>query len=245
MMAANPKLVSVELGANEVLEARYGIAIEGGNLAAYDAWAPVYDKVLDSVQKVTKMAVVVGLIDKIGDAVAFRTGDELWQDHDNFLTHLYVDIQPDCQGSTNLVFIPFAVPIAAQYGAAYAAAKLPPFPFSCAGGKQGDVDFILTTDEQKTVNDLMHRMTTHIQAEAARRGFAYFALGARYDRADVKGQYSVLAQLGTPTPYGDYFSLDGLHPSALGQTVLRSRGRTRAQRHVQPGNSAAVRIRAT
>ncbi|HEV8446565.1 MAG TPA: hypothetical protein VGQ44_07085, partial [Gemmatimonadaceae bacterium] len=77
MMAANPKLVSVELGANEVLQARSGIAIEGGNLASFDAWAPVYDQVLDSVQKVTKMAVVVGLIDDLGHAAAFRTGDEL------------------------------------------------------------------------------------------------------------------------------------------------------------------------
>jgi lysophospholipase L1-like esterase len=63
-------------------------------------------------------------------------------------------------------------------------------------------------------------MTAHIQAEAAKRGFAYFALGTLYDRNDIKGPFSASALLGTATPYGDYFSLDGLHPSALGQTIL-------------------------
>jgi hypothetical protein len=220
MMAANPKLVSVELGANEVLEARYGIAIEGGNLAAYDAWAPVYDKILDSVQKVTKMAVVVGLIDDLGHAAAFRTGDEIWNDRDFFLTHLYVAIQPDCQNSPNLISVPYAVPLAAQAGAASFHQGFTPYAFSCAGHGPFDPDFILTPDEQTRVNDLMHRMTAHIQAEALKRGFAYFSLGALYDRADIKGQFSAAVLLGTATPYGDYFSLDGLHPSALGQTVL-------------------------
>jgi len=220
MMAANPKLVSVELGANEVLEARYGIAIEGGNLASFDEWVPVYDKLLDSVQKVTKMAVVVGLIDDLGHAAAFRTGDEVWNDRGEFLAHFYVDVQPDCQNSPNLIFVPFAVPLAAASGAAYFQHNLPPFPFSCAGKGPGDVDFVLTPNEQTTVNHLMHRMTAHIQAEATKRGFAYFALGTLYDRNDIKGPFSVSALLGTATPYGDYFSLDGLHPSALGQTIL-------------------------
>lgn len=141
------------------------------------------------MQKVTKMAVVVGLIDDLGHAAAFRTGDELWNDRAASLQNFYVDVQPDCQNSPNLVFVPFAVPIAAATGAAYFQNSLPPFPFSCAPKAPSDVDFILSPSEQTTVNNLMHRMTTHIQAEATRRGFAYF-------------------------------SLDGLHPSAAGQTIL-------------------------
>ena len=70
------------------------------------------------------------------------------------------------------------------------------------------------------MNGEMHAMTAHIQAEAARRGFAYFALGTLYDRNDIKGPFSVSAIMLTTNPYGDYFSLDGLHPSALGQTIL-------------------------
>jgi hypothetical protein len=219
MMAANPKLVSIELGANEVLEARYGIAIEGGNLASYDAFVADYDKVLDSVQKVTKMAVVVGLIDDLGHAAAFRAGNEIWNDRAEFV-NFNVAIQANCQNSTNLVFIPFAVPTALQYAAFYAQHGLGPYPFSCAGQGPADVDFILTSSEQTTVNNLMHRMSAHIQAEAATRGFAYFALGSLYDRNDLKGPFSLGGFLGTAKPFGDYFSLDGLHPSALGQTVL-------------------------
>jgi len=220
MLATSPKLVSVELGANEVLEARYGIAIEGGNLASFDQWAADYDQVLDNVQKVSKMAVVVGLIDDLGHAAAFRTGDELSNDGGEFLENLYVAIQPDCQNSPNLIFIPFAVPTAAAYGAAYYQAHLGPYPFSCAGQGPTTPDFILTPSEQTTVNDLMHRMTAHIQSEATKRGFAYFALGSLYDRNDIKGPFSLGVVLGTAQPFGDYFSLDGLHPSALGQTIL-------------------------
>lgn len=219
MMAANPKLVSVELGANEVLEARYGIAIEGGNLASYDDFVADYDKVLDSVQKVTKIAVVVGLIDDLGHAAAFRTGNEIWNDQAEFV-NFNVNVQGDCQNSSNLVFIPFAVPTALQYATYYAQHGLGPYPFSCAGQAPAVADFILTSSEQATVNNLMHKMSAHIQAEATTRGFAYFALGSLYDRNDIKGPFSLVGFLTTAKPFGDYFSLDGLHPSALGQTVL-------------------------
>ncbi len=245
MMAANPKLVSVELGANEVLEARYGIAIHGGNLASFDQWAADYDQVLDNVQKVSKMAVVVGLIDDLGHAAAFRTGDELWNDQGEFLQDLYVAIQPDCQNSPNLIFIPFAVPTAAAYGAAYYQAHLGPFPFSCAGQGPATPDFILTPSEQTTVNDLMHRMTAHIQSEATRRGFAYFALGSLYDRNDIKGPFSLGVVLGTAQPVRRLLLARRIAPERARSDDSCPRRRAGAERSVQPGNPAAVIAAAT
>jgi len=219
MMARNPKLVSIELGANEVLNARSGVAIPGVDLATYDEFVANYDKLLDSVQKVTKMAVVVGLIDDLGHAAAFRTGDELWNDQAEFLNFNLV-ISPNCQNSANLIFVPVRVPVAVATGAAMFQLQAGPYVFSCADGGLGQVDYVLTPAEAGIVNDEMHAMTAHIQAEAARRGFAYFALGTLYDRDDIKSQFSVSSLLFSPKPYGDYFSLDGVHPSAAGQTVL-------------------------
>jgi GDSL-like lipase/acylhydrolase family protein len=218
MMAANPKIVSIELGANEVLNARSGIAIPGIDLATYDQFVADYDKVLDSVQKVTKMAVVVGLIDDLGHAAAFRSGNEIWNDRAEFLNFNIV-VSADCQSSDNLIFVPVRIPLAAAAGQAMA--QQGPYTFSCAAGGIGDQDFVLTPAEVNIVNQLMHAMTAHIQAEATRRGFAYFPLGTLYDRDDIKApNFSIAATLLTAKPFGDYFSLDGLHPSALGQTVL-------------------------
>jgi hypothetical protein len=214
MMARNPKIVSVELGANEVLNARSGIAIPGGDLATVEEFIGNYDKVLDSVQKVTKMAVVAGLIDGLGHAAAFRTGSELYNDAGEF-SNFGITVAEDCKDNPNLIFVPVRVPVAVATAAAVGS-----YTLSCTAGGQFDQDFVLTPAEVSIVNGEMHAMTAHIQAEAARRGFAYFALGTLYDRNDIKGPFSVSAIMFSPKPYGDYFSLDGLHPSALGQTIL-------------------------
>jgi lysophospholipase L1-like esterase len=214
MMARNPKLVSVELGANEILNARSGIAIPGGDLATVEEFVANYDKVLDSVQTVTKMAVVAGLIDDLGHAAAFRTGNELYNDAGEF-SNFGITVAEDCKDNPNLIFVPVRVPVAVATAAAVGA-----YTLSCTAGVQFDQDFVLTPAEVSIVNGEMHAMTAHIQAEAARRGFAYFALGTLYDRNDIKGPFSVSAIMFSPKPYGDYFSLDGLHPSALGQTIL-------------------------
>jgi hypothetical protein len=65
MVAQNPKFVSVEFGGNEVLNARSGIAIPGATIVPVSVWAPQYDQVLERVASVTKMAVLVGLIDDV------------------------------------------------------------------------------------------------------------------------------------------------------------------------------------
>ena len=219
MMARNPKLVSIELGGNEVLDARSGIAIPGVDLAIFSDFTTAYDAILDSVQKVTKMAVVVGLIDDLGHVASFRTGDELWADRAEFLA-FNVSVSNDCQGSANLIFVPFRVPVAVGTGVALAQQGAGPFIFSCAAGGPGDKDFVLTPAEVGIVNTEMHDITAHIHDQATLRGFAYFALGDLYDRNDVKPAFSVVSVMTTAAPYGPYFSLDGLHPSAAVQTVL-------------------------
>ena len=116
MMAQNPKLVSVELGGNEVLNARDGSAIEGVTMYPYAIWAPLYDAVLDSVQKTTKMAVVVGLTNDVRDMPAFRSGAELWSERNTFLGAFNVAVSADCQGSENMLFVPVRVPGRRRYG---------------------------------------------------------------------------------------------------------------------------------
>lgn len=183
------------------------------------AWQPLYDAVLDSVQKVTKMAIIAGLIQDVRTFPAFRRGDELWQDRAEFAA-FNVAVSADCEGSDNLLFMPVRGPTAAGTGAYYAQHGYGAYTLSCAAGGPTDEDYVLTPAEVTVVNDQMHAMTAHIRAEATRRGFAYFELGALYDRTDIKGSYSAVAQLTSSSPYGAYVSLDGIHPSAQGAAVL-------------------------
>jgi lysophospholipase L1-like esterase len=66
----------------------------------------------------------------------------------------------------------------------------------------------------------MHQMSIQIQAEAAQNGFAYFALGALYDRSDIKGPFSLTKLMTSFIPFGPYFSADGVHPNGTGQAIL-------------------------
>src|SRR5262249_23295090 len=151
----NPKLVSVELGANEVLDARSGIAIPGVTIASYEEWQPVYDKVLDSVEKVTKMAVVVGLIDDLSHMAAFRTGAEIYADAGEFLGYnVIVDNDCNTSAAANLIFVPVKVPVAVATGIRMFQLGAGPFTLHCADGGFGAQDFVLTPGETGFVNDL-------------------------------------------------------------------------------------------
>jgi hypothetical protein len=219
MMALNPKLVSVELGVDEVLGARSGIAVPGVSIVPLQVWQPLYDAVLDSVQKVSRMAVLVGLVADAANFPGFRRGAELWNDRLEFAA-LNVAIAPDCNGSANLLFVPIRVELAVAVGAQLALQHLGPFPLSCAAGGPLDQDLVLTPVELAVVNAQIQAMNAHIRSEAVRRGFAYFELGALYDRGDLKPPFSVIAMMTTAAPYGPLISLDGVHPSGAGAAIL-------------------------
>lgn len=217
MMSQNPKLVSVELGGNEVLNARSGIAALGITMTPYEVWAPMYDALLDSVAKVSKMALLVGLTREVGTFPAFRRGAEMYADRAEFLA-FNVRVTDDCDGNQNQLFVPYVVPVAVAKGAALGASG--PATLSCTGKGQAEQDYILDADEQSAVNTLLGRMNDHIIAEAARRGYAFFALESLYGRSDLKAPFSVSRLMLTGTPYGPLISLDGVHPSAAGSTIL-------------------------
>jgi lysophospholipase L1-like esterase len=214
MIAQNPKLVSVELGGNEVLNARSGIVIPGVTVAPFATWAPLYDQVLDQVESVAKEAVIVGLIDDVASFPAFRRGDEMWQTR-AFFGALHVSVADDCAGSPNLLFVPVVVPTAVATAAAAGS-----YTLHCAGGGPTTQDFTLTPAEAGAVNALLAQMNAHIRGEAERRGFAYFALQELYGRSDIKGPFNPIALMTSLEPYGPFVSLDGVHPTAAGARIL-------------------------
>jgi hypothetical protein len=57
-----------------------------------------------------------------------------------------------------------------------------------------------------------------MQAMAVQNGYAYFSLDAVY--ALPKPRFSVSNLLFSNSPFGTYISLDGVHPSTQGQSLL-------------------------
>ena len=80
---------------------------------------------------------------------------------------------------------------------------------------------MLTPSDMVILDGMLVDIDDHIRQQAAARGYAYFSLGVLFERPDLKpATYSVISQLSSQLPYGPYTSLDGIHPNALGQTIL-------------------------
>jgi lysophospholipase L1-like esterase len=62
---------------------------------------------------------------------------------------------------------------------------------------------------------------------AAANGWAFLDLNAVLAKAiATRGTYSVVKQLGCNTPYGQYISLDGVHPNVVGYQEMANAAAT-------------------
>jgi lysophospholipase L1-like esterase len=218
MVAQAPRLVSIELGANEILGAFRGLYAPGVTVIPVANWAPVYSAVLNAVQSIGAKAVLVGLITKASSLPGVRRGGEIWTARATF-TQFHVAIAPDCFENQSLIFVTTRVPAAVAAGAARAKQGLGPEIFSCAD-VPGTQDFVMTPQDIVLVEAHLAGINAVIRQEAAARGFAMFDLAALYEKVNKKAPFSAATLMLAPEPFGPYFSLDGVHPSALGQTVL-------------------------
>lgn len=228
MEAQNPKIVSVELGANEILGIRNGAYVPGQTVVPVAFWAPDYGRVLDRVEAVTKKVVVVGLIDHAISFPSFRTGAELWAASATFAP-LHVTVSEDCSvapGKDNVLFVPVRVLVAAAQGGARRQQGLSPYVLSCANAPATDAngvfiqDYVLSPTELALADAQFAQMNAIIRAEAESRGFAFFALSALYEDVVTKAPFNAITMLTSTEPFGPYISLDGMHPSAAGARVL-------------------------
>ena len=216
MMRQKPTLVSVELGGNEVLGVTSGLMLPAARYRTpftyvpNAVWQPVYAEVLDSVKKTGAKALLVG-VPNVSSIVSFRTGDELWQDRAEFI-NFGVVINPDCQGNANLIFVPLKV--ATAVGTAQATGTA--FNLSCTD-QPGTQDNILTPTDVAAITAVVDGMNTYISGQASANGWAYLDLNAVLGSVVAKrGPYSVTKQLSCVSPYGQYISMDGVHPNVQG-----------------------------
>jgi lysophospholipase L1-like esterase len=215
----NPKFVTVELGANDILQVVSGIVYPGVTYAPFATWSAVYDDILDRVGAVTKQALLVGLGSDMSKLAGLRRGHEFWADRAGFLA-FNVLVSANCDGNHNLITVPYVVPAAVATGHFYFLNNLGPYTLSCAAASSPITrDNILNASEEAQANALFVQMRDHIRDEAEERGYAYMDLDVLLNTA--KPAFSVVTLMtSTTAPYGAYFSFDGIHPSAAGQTLI-------------------------
>ena len=206
MVAQNPTLVSVELAANEVLPASTG-RIEA--MTPYANWQSDYDQVLAAVKSTGARAVLVGLPRNAAQFPSIRTSRELFNQWPALLG-LGITVSLNCYFSSNYLFIP---------GYVLTLVSKTPTTATCSN-VPGTVDYVLTSSDMSAINTRMAQMNAHIQAKATENGYAYFSLDAVY--ALPKPSFSVSNLLFSNNPFGQYISLDGVHPSSAGQSLLAS-----------------------
>lgn len=238
--SVNPKFVTVELGANDILQVLSGALIPGATYTPFATWSAVYDEILDRVGALTKQALLVGLASDISKLHGFRRGHELWADRAAFLG-FNVLVSADCDANHNLIAVPFLVPAAVATGHFYHLNNLGPFTMSCAAGAATAIDRILSASEEALANGVFVQMGNHIRAEAEARGYAFMDLESLFTTA--KPAFSVVTLMtSTTAPYGVNFSFDGVHPSAAGQTLLAQAALTAINDRYNIGFDALVSI---
>ncbi len=221
MMSQHPAFVSIELGANELLGVRNGVYIPGVTVVPYASWLTSFRKVLDSARKVTRFGVVVGLVDHTLSLPGFRRGGELWVARATFAP-FNVQVSTDCAESQNVLFVPVRVPVAVAQGVANAKQGKGPYVLSCQNAPSFTQiqDYVLDPTEIAALDLQLRQMNDAIAAEARAHGFATFALSALYDQANKKAPFDAVQLMTSATPYGPLVSLDGVHPSGAGSSVL-------------------------
>jgi len=219
MMRQKPTLVSVELGANEALGAASGLlfpkagyrgAAATGTYVPNAVWQPVYDAMIDSVKKTGAKVLLVG-VPKTNGFVSLRTGDELYQDRAAFQNYGVV-ISANCQGSANAIFVPIKVLNAVGAAQSTGTAQT----LSCAD-EPGAQDNILTPADVQLIDGVIDGMNSHISSVAQANGWAYMDMSAVWAQwVARRGAFSIFNLLTCVRPYGQYVSLDGVHPNVQG-----------------------------
>src|SRR4051812_10670572 len=206
MLDQNPTFVSVELTANEVLPASTG-RIDA--MTPYDSWVSDYDQVLAAVMSAGARAVLVGLPTDAAQFPSIRSSREFFNQWPALLG-LGITVSVSCYFSTNHLFIPgYLLTLVSKAPTTATCADLP-----------GTVDYVLTASDINAINARIAQMNAHVQAMATENGWAYFNLDPVY--ALPKPAFSVSNLLVSNQPFGPYMSLDGVHPSAAGQSLLAS-----------------------
>lgn len=218
MMAKNPTFVSVEFGGNEILPAQVGLVVPGLTVVPFAQFQAAYGQIINSVAATGAGALLVTLPEDIRQFPTIRTGAEVAAQRTAFAS-FNVTVNSDCDNSPNFVFVRGKVITAIATGAYYAGHGGGPYDLSCADVPY-TADYILSPGDVAALNGLTAQYNAEIQGQADAHGFATFSLGSLYDKSKDGVPFNLTAFMTSGAPYGPKISLDGVHPSAEGHSIL-------------------------
>jgi hypothetical protein len=204
MLAQHPTFVSVELAANEVLPASTGRIAA---MTPYADWVRDYDQIIEAVRSTGAAGVLVGLPNNAANFPSIRRAREFFNEWPDLLA-LGIRVSLSCYFSSNYVFVP---------GYVLTLVSRSPTTATCAD-VPGAIDYVLTSSDINAINTRMAQMNAYIEAKANENGYALFKMAALYDLPKIN--FNLVDVLFSNSPFGPNISLDGVHPSAQGQSIL-------------------------
>lgn len=228
MRSLHPTFVSVEFGGNELLPAQVGLLFPGVTFTPLATFKANYSQIIDNVKATGAKALLVSIRTDLRKFPTIRTGPEIASQRGAFAAY-NVTVNADCNASENFIFVRGKVLTAIVTGITRAGFGLGPYDLSCAD-LPGTVDYILTPGDITFLNNLAEQMSDEIESKAKENGYAFFPLGALYNTSKEDVPFELNAFLKSDAPYGERISLDGVHPSAKGQSVFARAARHAIQR---------------
>lgn len=214
-----PTFVAIELGLAEVMSAattgRVVAATSyedapGWTLMSAEAFIVEFDAIADSVAKSGAKAAVMS-VPPITTLPAFRPAADVWAAQAS-LGSFGVAVSSDCAASTNVVNVATVAPALVQQALATGV----PQQLSCAD-VPGAADNVMTAADVAAVEATIAAINAYLAQVAAAHGWAFVDLAKTVaEMRAVAGPYRPNAQQTCASPYGAFFSLDGIHPTAAG-----------------------------
>jgi lysophospholipase L1-like esterase len=235
MRSLHPTFVSVEFGGNELLPAQVGLLYPGVTFTPFATFRSNYSQIIDNVKATGAKALLVSIRTDLRNFPTIRTGPEIASQRSKFAAY-NVTVNADCDASENFIFVRGKVPTAIVTGITRAGYGLGPYDLSCAD-VPGSVDYILTPGDIAFLNSLAEQMSDEIESKARENGYAFFPLGALYNTSKEDVPFDLTEYMRSDKPYGELISLDGVHPSATGQSVFARAARRAIQKTYGNDNS--------
>ncbi len=176
--------------------------------------------------------VLIGVV-QVGAVPAFVSGGLIWSSpalqgaitQASGLPPRGLTVLPNCSGSISLIDVIQLIPQIRQFVATNGASGHPPV-ISCEKGQfppsplVGDI-FVLDSQEQATLFATISAYNAYIKAKADSIGFAYVDPNPLLAALKASGAIPLAPNFASPTaPFGQYISLDGIHPSAAAHVLI-------------------------
>lgn len=220
-LQAHPTFATIWIGNNDVLApALSGILTPSpfsAGVTPVSTFTTQYDAMLNQLTTGAPglKGVLIGVV-QVGGIPAFSPGYVIAGDPRASLaidaaSGTHVTILPNCVGSTSIVDLVRMIP-------AIRAGSYPPY-ISCVKGQfppsalVGDL-FVLDDAEQASLQQTIGAYNAYIQGKANSLGWAYYDPNADLAALKAQGAIPLFPNFASATqPFGQYLSLDGIHPS--------------------------------